>query len=136
MIEYQLRIYRGLIHAAYVTQNKEEYYKYAELSWRIETQRHQKTGSKSQQLTAATIHMGNAHNFHALYKEAIPFVEESANIRQALPGFKKDWLFRPLYQLVHAYFHLGQAEKAVEFLKSAIADRIDAVGEKDRYSMR
>lgn len=136
MIEYQLRIYRGRIHAAFVTQNKEEYYKFAELSWNIETSRHQKTNSKSQRLAGATLHMGIAHNFHALYKEAIPFLEESSSVRQALPGFKRDWLFSPLYQLAHAYFHLGQDEKAADLLETAISDRISALGNNDRYSMR
>ena len=134
--EYQLRIYRGRIHAAFVMRDRDEYYKNAELSWGIETARYQKSQSNSQRLAAAAVHMGIAHNFQVLYREAIPFLEESINVRRKIPGFSQDWLFSPYYQLAHAYFHLGQDEQAVSLLETAISDRIKALGENDRFSMR
>jgi tetratricopeptide (TPR) repeat protein len=121
---------------AFVTRNKDEYFQYAEMSWKVETERYEKSGQASPGLAIANHHMGIAYNLNSLYSEGIPFLEESARVRRSLPGFKKDWLFSPIYQLAHAYFHLGDDTKAAELLETAIKDRIEALGENDRFSMR
>jgi tetratricopeptide (TPR) repeat protein len=136
LAEYQLRIYRGRIGVAFVTRNKDEYFQYAEMSLKAETERYEKSGEASSNLAAANHHMGIAYNMNSLYREAIPFLEESARVRRSLPGFKKDWLFTPKYQLAHAYFHLGDDAKSVELLESAIKDRIEVLGKNDHFSMR
>ena len=88
------------------------------------------------QWAIVNVQMGIAHNLNSLYYEAIPFFEMSAKIRKSLPGFKKDWLFSPLYQLAHSYIHLGKNNEAEDLLRAAVQDRVEVLGENDRVSMR
>ena len=134
--EYQLRIFRGRIHVAYVSHDRDEYDDFAQKSFTAERRRHEKTQQRSQRLAAATLHMGIARIFFARYEEALALIEISANIRESLPGFKRDWLYSTQIQAAHAYLHLGQIQKAEDTLRTALKDRVAALGEDDSYSIR
>ena len=133
LAEYELRICRGRIGVAFILRDREAYFHYAKEELRAETAR---SSDPSSGLAGANIHMGIAYGFNSLWKEAIKYFEESMKIRKAMPGFKKEWLFSPYYQLAHAYFHLKNDAKASELLEIAIADRIEALGDHDNYSVR
>jgi tetratricopeptide (TPR) repeat protein len=135
LTEYYLRIWRGRIGVAFVTRNQIEYHKYAEKCYNVEMGL-ERRAQLSIGLATANLHMGIAYNMNSLYQDAIPFLVESARIRRCLPGFKKDWLFSPRYQLAHSYLHLGDYKKSAELLQTAIDDRQEALGENDRFSMR
>ena len=121
---------------AFLTRNQSEYHKYAEKCYKVEMGLYEERVQLSIGLATANLHMGIAYNMNSLYREAIPFLDESARIRRGLPGFKKDWLFSPMYQLAHSYLHLGVYAKAAELLQTAIDDRREALGENDRFSAR
>lgn len=106
------------------------------MKYKLELERFTQSGALSTDWAAANHQMGIAHNLNSLYKEAKFFLMESAKIRSSLPGFKKDWLFTPYYHLAHSYYHLGDNKKAQELLETAINDRVEALGENDRVSMR
>ena len=133
LAEYKLRICRGRIGVAFALRDREAYFHYAKEELEAETAR---SSDPSSELAGANLHMGIAYGFNSLWKEAINYFEESMEIRKAMPGFKEEWLFSPYYQLGHAYFHLNNDAKASELLETAIADRIDALGEYDSYSVR
>lgn len=73
---------------------------------------------------------------NSIYREAMPFLDESARIRRELLGSKNDWLFSPMYQHAHSHLHLGDYVKAAELLETAIDDRQEVLGENDRFSAR
>ncbi|KAF2732072.1 hypothetical protein EJ04DRAFT_554283 [Polyplosphaeria fusca] len=133
LIEYDLRICRGRIGAAFVMRDKDTYFDYAEKEYDIEIAR---SGEPSARLANANMHMGIAYNFNSLWKEAERYLNESKRIRESMPGFKKDWLFSPLYQLAHNYYHRGKYAQAAGFLEVAIKDRVEAFQEADNYSVR
>lgn len=119
-----------------MTRNSDQYFQYAETTMEMEKVMHQESGQVSSNLAAAYTHMGIAFNMISVYDEAIPYLQESIKVRRSLPGFKEDWLFSPLYQLAHSYLHLGHLGEAARILEVAIQDRIQELGENDRYSMR
>lgn len=119
-----------------MTRNSDQYFQYAETSLEMEKALHQESGQISSRLAVAYTHMGIAYNMNSIYGEAIPYLEKSIEVRRSLPGFKEDWLFSPLYQLAHAHLHLGNLTEAARILEVAIQDRIEGLGENDRYSMR
>lgn len=102
----------------------------------IESERHLVSGQPSVGLAAALHHMGIAYNMAALYHKAIEVLEESIAVRKSLPGFKKDWLFNGYYHLAHAHLLLKNNERAANILVTAINDRIEVLGDKDRVSMK
>lgn len=121
---------------ASLTRNQTEYHKHAEKCYKVEKERHEKDAQLSVGLATANLHMGIAYNMNSLYREAMPFLIESARIRRGLPGFKNDWLFSPMYHLAHSYIHLGDYVKAAELLETAIENRREVLGENDRFSVR
>lgn len=136
LTEYYLRIWRGRIGVASLTRNQTEYHKYAEKCYNVEMGLYEKHAQLSVGLASANLHMGIAYNMNSLYREAMPFLDESSKIRRGLLGFKKDWLFSPVYQLAHSHLHLGDYAKAAELLETAIDDRREVLGENDRFSAR
>jgi tetratricopeptide (TPR) repeat protein len=133
LTEYELRICRGRIGAAFVMRDQDTYFDYAEKEYNIETARSKEPSTR---LATANIHMGIAYNFNSLWKEAEKYLNESKRIREAMPGFRKDWLFSPLYQLAHTLYHRGKYTEAAEVLEAAINDRVEAFKEADSYSVR
>ncbi|KAG9777940.1 hypothetical protein KCU88_g4374, partial [Aureobasidium melanogenum] len=131
--EYEARIYRGRLGVAFVLRDKDAYFEYAEKEYNAEITRSTEPSSR---LACAYIHMGIAYNFHSLWKEAEKYLIASKQTREAMPGFKKDWLFSALYQLAHVYYHLGDYTKASDVLEEAIDDRVRALSEHDSYSIR
>ncbi|KAL1610834.1 hypothetical protein SLS60_002505 [Paraconiothyrium brasiliense] len=131
--EHDLRIYRGRIGVAFILRDGEAYLHYAKKELAAETARSTKPSSA---LAGANLHIGIAYGFNFLWKEARKYFKISMKIREEMPGFKKDWLFSPYYQLAHAYYHLNKNEKAALCLENAISDRVEAFGQTDSYSMR
>ena len=80
--------------------------------------------------------MGIGYNMNSLYREAMPFLDESTRIRRELPDFKNDQLFSPMYQLAHSHLYLRDYVKAAELLETAIDDHQKVLGENDRSSTR
>ncbi len=119
-----------------MTREQGEYQKYAEFEYQAEMALHERSGQPSVGLATAKLHMGIAYNMNSLYRDAIPYLEESAEIRRNLPNFKKDWLFSPYYQLAHSHFHLGEDDEAAKLLQDAIKDRREVLGDNDRFSVR
>ena len=121
---------------AFLTRDQTEYHKHAEKCYKVEMGLYEKHAQLSVGLATANLHMGIAYNMNSLYREAMPFLDESAKIRRRLPGFKNDWLFSPMYQLAHSHLHLGDYAKAAQLLETAIDDRREVLGENDRFSAR
>ncbi|KAI0105545.1 P-loop containing nucleoside triphosphate hydrolase protein [Nemania sp. FL0031] len=135
-VEHELRICRGKIGLAYLARDGDELFHCASRTMEIESERRLVSGQPSVGLAAALHHMGIAYNMAALYHKAIEVLEESIAVRKSLPGFKKDWLFNGYYHLAHAHFLLKDDERAAEILVTAINDRIEVLGDKDRVSMK
>ena len=121
---------------AFLTRDQTEYHKHAEKCYKVEMRLYEKHAQLSVGLASANLHMGIAYNMNFLYRDAMPYLDESARIRRGLPDFKKDWLFSPMYQLAHSHLHLGDYAKAAELLEKAIDNRREALGENDRFSAR
>ncbi|KAI1145041.1 P-loop containing nucleoside triphosphate hydrolase protein [Nemania diffusa] len=135
-IEHELRICRGKIGLAFLARDGDELFHCASRTMEIESERHLVSGQPSVGLAAALHHMGIAYNMAALYHKAIEVLEESIAVRKSLPGFKKDWLFNGYYHLAHAHLLLKNNERAANILVTAINDRIEVLGDKDRVSMK
>ena len=121
---------------AFLTRDQTEYHKHAEKCYKVEMGLHEKHARLSVGLAIANLHMGIAYNMNSLYREAMPFLDESARIRKGLPDFKNDWLFSLMYQLAHSHLHLGDFAKAAELLETATYNRREVLGENDRFSVR
>jgi tetratricopeptide (TPR) repeat protein len=132
----QVDIYRGRIGVAHVARNKSDYFEYAEKEYLAETEKAKHTATATSDLAGAYLHMGIAYNLNSLYDGAISYLEESKRLRESMPGFKRDHLFSPLYQLAHSHFQLGDDKKAAELLEIAIKDRTATFGAHDNFSMR
>ncbi len=86
-----------------MARNKHDYFEYAEKEYTAEKTLETLATEPTSDLAGACLHMGIAYNLNSLYQEAIPYLEESKRLRESMPGFKRDHLFSPLYQLAHSY---------------------------------
>ena len=87
-------------------------------------------------LAAAYNDLGAAYSMNRLPSKAFPLLFKSKELRESMPGFKKEHNFSPLHDLSLAYMLQGEYEKAAACLIEALEDREKALGKNDRQSVR
>ena len=136
MTENLANVYRGRIGLANATHNPKSAFHYAGLHLEVERKRHKKIGHSTSMLAVAYNDLAVAYSMNALYVDAIPLLIKSKQIRESLPGFRKDWLFSPHYHLALTFYYQGKDQDAVELLESTIKDREELLLPNDRVSVR
>ena len=87
-------------------------------------------------LAAAYASHGIALMCNGLFTKAAEMYERSLDIRQQLPGFKKENLFNILRGQGLITWHNGEYQKAVNIFEEILHDRADVYGPNDTHSSR
>lgn len=110
--------------------------KYARLQLAKEEDIYIKTRELTSRYALSHNDIGMAYSMNGLFEDALMPLNRSINTRQKLSGFRKDWLFNPLYHLGLCYMYQGDNGKATSYLQRAIDDRVEIFGPDDRESTR
>ena len=129
-------IYSGLVWNSVLSKDLHMVFHYAQKRFDTEEEVLTERGSPDSITAVAYNDLGMAYLLNDVAEEAIHYLQRSKEIRENLPGFKKDWLFSPFLSLGKTYWRLGRLDEAAEVLLEALNDRIAAFGSDDRQSIR
>ena len=129
-------IFSGLVWNSVLSKDLPMVFHYAQKRFDIEEMLETKRG-KADSLTAVAYNdLGMAYTLNGVHEKAIPYIQKSKEIRESLPGFRKEWLFSPFLAFGKTYWRLGRHEDAAAILLEALQDREKAFGPDDRQSIR
>ncbi|KAL9057024.1 MAG: hypothetical protein Q9162_002572 [Coniocarpon cinnabarinum] len=134
--ENLVKVYRGRIGLASSSKNADELLKFAQLAWKIETNKFRRTRQQTPFLAVAHNDLAVGWACQREWERAIALSEESKAVRERMPGFTRDKLFSPLYHLGLVFLHQGRFSEAEEVLNQAIRDREEVFGANDAKSTR
>ena len=111
-------------------------YRFAKERLDLEKRLFARTGKVTANFAAAYNDMAAAYSMNGLSSKAFPLLQKSKDLRESMPAFKPEHNFSPLHELSLAHWHQKDYKQAVDCLLQALRDRIAALGENDRQSVR
>lgn len=111
-------------------------YRFAKERLSLEERLFARTGKVTANFAAAYNDMAAAYSMNGLPSKAFLPLQKSKELRESMPTFKPEHNFSPLHELSLAHWHLKEYKEAADCLLEALRDRIAALGENDRQSVR